>query len=408
MTADFYFVNGTEDVPEAPWWVSPSRARRSETSRGAFLPEVSATSCVVTGRHRWHLPTVHEVKTKEKFTTATCTECLQQRRYPAQAWLAERSKQMKATATGSVTTHRVEIPAALPIDSKQAWDAVFDCLAYMATGTGDQLAQLARQIDNSATFEREFVDVVDQLGLVELNRRQDGSVNRFEIAATTLALMSDGDMLLTGYWPLSTLESTVGVVEAQGGHFVEVDNLYLPMVTGVEPSRVASMLDEGIQLQFDAGLNMLHALPSMSHIISSLEEIPMPGWTALEGFNFDDGRWHDSNTSELPGAYRISNRFTKVYVIRTEEMIANDRAALVTSNLSKHVAANLSGRALMAYDNEQKTLRVPMGAGLPGLYGRSAVLCSGRVPQIDKATFSHVYFDVPEEFALELAEKLSS
>jgi hypothetical protein len=62
----------------------------------------------------------------------------------------------------------------------------------------------------------------------------------------------------------------------------------------------------------------------------------------------------------------------------------------------------------MAYDNEQKTLRVPMGAGLPGLYGRSAVLCSGRVPQIDKATFSHVYFDVPEEFALELAEKLSS
>jgi hypothetical protein len=47
----------------------------------------------------------------------------------------------------------------------------------------------------------------------------------------------------------------------------------------------------------------------------------------------------------------------------------------------KHMAALIEGRRLACYEPNTRSLEVPLGAELPGLYGRAAVLCSGLVPE---------------------------
>ena len=53
-------------------------------------------------------------------------------------------------------------------------------------------------------------------------------------------------------------------------------------------------------------------------------------------------------------------------------------------------------------------LVVPLGADLPGLYGRVAALCSGRAPVVSVKTRSIGYRDVPRWVADALNSLLAS
>jgi hypothetical protein len=76
--------------------------------------------------------------------------------------------------------------------------------------------------------------------------------------------------------------------------------------------------------------------------------------------------------------------------------------ATATVQLSKHAAALiLKERPLMAYNRATEELTVPLGADLPVLYGRAAVLCSGLLPVAAGRQF--VYRNVPAELAGHLA-----
>ena len=78
----------------------------------------------------------------------------------------------------------------------------------------------------------------------------------------------------------------------------------------------------------------------------------------------------------------------------------------MSSNLGKHVVARETGVALVSYDPELRRLSVPIGAALPGLYGRAAVLCSGLLPTLVDEDFSLNYGDISPEFAHTLVAKL--
>ena len=95
-------------------------------------------------------------------------------------------------------------------------------------------------------------------------------------------------------------------------------------------------------------------------------------------------------------------------MFRTPADIEAGTAALATVQLSKHLAARRSGRALLAYSPDQQVLAVPLGADLPGLYGRAAVLCSGRLPIPDEKQRVLLYHDVPQRVADALTSLLTS
>jgi len=81
-------------------------------------------------------------------------------------------------------------------------------------------------------------------------------------------------------------------------------------------------------------------------------------------------------------------------------------AATSTVQLSKHAAALiLKEQPLLAYNKATEELKVPLGADLPGLYGRAAVLASGLLPVVTggQLTYQHVPADLAGHLAHLLA-----
>ena len=87
-------------------------------------------------------------------------------------------------------------------------------------------------------------------------------------------------------------------------------------------------------------------------------------------------RFEPSRDSGVPGAYRLKG-FTRSYIYRRPDDIGAMRAIVGDAGLVKYAAALDTGLSLVGYDSDAEVLYVPLGADLPGLYGRAAVLASG-------------------------------
>ena len=101
-----------------------------------------------------------------------------------------------------------------------------------------------------------------------------------------------------------------------------------------------------------------------------------------------------------PGAYRLRHGFVTQYVLRETGDITNKTMARTTPHVAKSFAARQ--RPLISYKEESHELYVPLGAELPGLYGRAITLMSGRPPGKAKDQPLVVYENVPAPAAAHL------
>jgi hypothetical protein len=83
-------------------------------------------------------------------------------------------------------------------------------------------------------------------------------------------------------------------------------------------------------------------------------------------------------------------------------------AVLGDARIVKYLAALDARSGLVGYDAEEQVLYVPLGADLPGLYGRAAVLASGRPPLENPDEGILQYGNVPPAMAGHLAHLLMS
>src|SRR5690606_3837464 len=104
--------------------------------------------------------------------------------------------------------------------------------------------------------------------------------------------------------------------------------------------------------------------------------------------------------------YRVG-RFASEYFYRTHGDLDDGTAAIGDVYLIKHAAAaDLANRPLIAWSRDSRELAVPLGASLPGLYQRAAVLCSGRAPERRRNYM--VYMSIPERVASRLTYLLTN
>ena len=125
----------------------------------------------------------------------------------------------------------------------------------------------------------------------------------------------------------------------------------------------------------------------------------LPGAKRMQRFHLPSSSWVPTESAAEPGAYRLDHGFTRVNVFRTPADIEEGTAVLGTVQLIKHLAARHAGRAMLAYQPDRHFLAVPLGADLPGLYGRAAVLCSGHLPISDVKQRVLLYPGVPQRTA---------
>lgn len=376
------------------------------------VPSLPADSCVLTGAHREILPVAGPGKPTSLFITGTCKTCGQTKRYPTASWLAEKIKRRNGRTNAAVSQIAVaqEIPLVDAIEEGgRNWLPAIDALNYCGHGSIKDLATIARNIDNSASFEHEFIRTVEQLGLVEISRDETFSPVSFDIAATCLTELATGGIVLTGAWSKSAINDAFVAAENLGGeiYYNDPENVNLPLIEGVDINELDHAIGNvGCTVVADAGWHILHRLPRLSDVMLSLPRSSMPGWTSIEHFDPMDGRWKEAHNDQVPGAYRVKNNFRTTYCFRTAEDVESNQTVICDVTLVKHLAAQIAGLPLIAFDAEEGKLSVPLGAELPGLYGRAATLCAGRRPEPNLSSYSLEYSAITQEFADALMGRL--
>lgn len=408
---------GGDLPPSSPRWnTGKSRSTRSDASV-VRLTVPDADSCLYTGRHREQVdtvPTDSQGKPLEAWSFGRCSGCGLVRRYPTRLRKAgfERSRaRAKPVAEPATTRHDVTgLPQRPAAEESLDWSIAFDALLHVGGGSWAHLERVALQVSPSALFVDQFARTLEALGHVDVRRdSRTLEPKAWEVTPTVLAGTEEG-YLMSGHWPGSLYSALSSEVERDGGHFdveepPEGPASYYVVLEQDRLEKIAIAHDVPVVSQ--AWRSIADVLPPLSTVRDALPRQPDSLTGDASIYRPIDNGWSPVRDFAAPGAYRL-RRFTTVDIFRTEHDVAAGVVARCTVQLGKHLAAQLHGLPLMAYDRETKLLVVPLGADLPGLYGRAAVAASGRAPTAEPRLRRLVYHDVPSELAAHLFDLFNS
>ncbi|MFC7278247.1 hypothetical protein ACFQS1_30050 [Paractinoplanes rhizophilus] len=395
---------GAASVPRKVWWTA-DRPVAYAPSAALTLTSPDPGSCMVTGAHFWDLPFATSAMVQ-----GICRTCGLVKRFPNTHWMAKARKSARDKAEAD---YRVEVSRIEPVDTEQlTWDIGLDALMHTGGGGCSALERIALQIEGSLLFVDGFERTLEALGHIEIKRDERTMVPaEWEIAPSALAELADGSYLLAGYWPSAMVADLERAVAACGGKLTVDVQSGAPtrrVVTGLAAETAVEVAEElgEVAVAADAARAILRAVPDLSAVERSLPQLSMPGSQRIKRFDVGSAAWVPQHHASVPGAYQLES-FGSTYVVRRSADIAEGTVRVGTAQLVKHLEAFQAGRPLIAYDERHRSLDVPLGADLPGLYGRAAVLCSGRPPAKLLKQRILRYIDVPADVADMLASRLT-
>lgn len=414
------FAEGPADTKfgvSSIWWSAAARPPREAVPIVIASPDPK--SCVVTGAHHIQLPPALG-KPTAAMMSGYCTQCGLVKRYPTWPRRGRRKREwyeVEVDQPGRLANIREAVVQTVTRD-----DAL-DALTHLGGGTASSLERVAAHVDSSALEVDTFRRGLETLGHVDMSRGDRLEPTRWAIAPPCLAEASDGTFFLTGAWSDAARLWIESAVDEAGGKFSYNDNRGEgPTTWFIEELSLEQIEDlaadpdlrglnpHGIRPKVvpRAAMSLLRALPPLSSLVSAVPRAPLPGARRIERFDLMSASWEPVHTAASPGAYRLESSFRTSYVFRSEQDVERQEVAIGTAQLVKHLEALRMGRPLLGYYPKSERLAVPLGADLPGLYGRATVLNSGRLPGRSSKSRSLVYFDVPAAFASRLFEVLAS
>ena len=161
------------------------------------------------------------------------------------------------------------------------------------------------------------------------------------------------------------------VIRIVGLSEVELEDLAVLM--GAATDRAARYIQR-------AAAQLCAILPALSEARQGLPTTTSTGARGYEKWNPITARFELAHDASSAGAFRLTG-FTRTYLYRTVDDVGAMRATLGDARIVKYLAAADLRRSLIGYDSQAQVLYVPLGADLPGLYGRAAVLSSGSPPR---------------------------
>jgi|GEM_PF-640747 len=338
-------------------------------------------SCVVTGAHHLVYPTFMG-GWQPKYIDGVCKYCGLVKRSPG--WVPRHAQRKFVAGDGG----HIEVAALPPVEHSQArlWDAALDAIMHLGGGKAAGLTSIASQIDGSALFTNGFPGRLEALGHVAIERAADGAPERWEVSPSCLVPRGSDSVEFVGFWPDSLIDD---LLDSAG---LGRDRLRCEhadgqpsrrLVDGVDATAVTAAAQESglARVVWDATDDMLRALPPLSAVAAELPRRPMPGYGQAERFVVDSASWVETSDVSLPGAYRLARGFERLHIFRSDDDVTAGEAVRASVYLVKHLAANALGRSLVMHVAKHGLLAVPLGADLPGLYERAAVLASGVLPR---------------------------
>jgi hypothetical protein len=368
-------------------------------------------SCVVTGAHRIRLPTYYGRPTSVMIS-GVCDLCGLVKRFPARYSARRFAQWSGGRSKGAIDVADVRhLPEVQHRDAD--WDMAFDSLVHIGGGTPGLLERVALQVEGTKLFVDEFSRGLEVRGDLEIRRASDWAPAEWDLSPAYLAELPDGSFILTGRWTGAARKKLQDLIHRAGGSITTSNDVLTHtsgVIDGVHPDELEKMAVsvESAGIVRYAAARILDVLPPLSEVEAALPRVPMPGARRILKFHVPSASWNPATSAAEPGAYRLEAAFATTDIFRSAADIDHGEAALGTVQLIKHVAARHSGHLLLAYRDSHKALAVPLGADLPVLYGRAAVLCSGRLPTPVPEKRQLIYHDVPQSIADGLAGLLTS
>lgn len=404
----------TGETPHAtPHWRS-ARSSRTETYTGArlFAPTPAEDSCMVTGAHYM----IVEAATSGMASVGgVCRTCGLIKRYPT------RGRRKRSHAQGRTkSAPRVVVSDLEPVSeqARLSWELGFDTLCHIGEGPMSALTRVASQIEAGELFGDAFARRLEALGHIEIERNpQNLQASSWSVTDPTIVGLPSGDSVLVGFRSERLLSRLDDFAYEHGFELDTDPGIDAPTLIRLPPLD-AELLEQLIAEIGDAtGRPSQHvpqacdrlatALPPLSDLIGRLPTTSAIGGRSYERWDLARANFESTTDAGAPGAYRIKS-FGLSYIYRRPEHVGAMTAVVGNARLVKYAAALDAHQSLLGYDSEQELLYVPLGADLPGMYGRAAVLASGRPPHQNVQERVLEYRDVPAELAGRLNRLLMS
>jgi hypothetical protein len=421
------WVSGWTELPDDSWRPAQPRWRsiRKETrsQRGISGPRVgfgviSKDSCLLTGAHYVELPPTGPGYPSAVTVSGTCRNCGLIKRYPAtwaRARLASSRSRTSQPARPRSLTDLSSLPAVSSPDGCMA-AAVLDGVFHLGEGSPAHLDKLVEQIEASPLFVSEYVRAIEALGHIEV-ARDPANLHplSWQASPVTFAETTDGSYVIVGrLTPRLKAAISIGAQLLDGS--LEEEPMAGCMVRwllrGLETAPLVE-LAEFVQAEAKvrpmvadhAAEHLASVLPSFSRVLAALPVGRPPAARRTSQWDPATATWVETRRIDQAGAYRFEG-FTTSYGLRSEEQVEQGTMSIGDARIVRYGIACTSGVALAEYCEDTGTIEVPLGADLPGLYGRAAVLASGRLPVRDQSKGTTVYTGMTAPLACTLIRKL--
>lgn len=338
---------------------------------------MAADSCMTTGMHRFQFPPATPDQRRQRTIEGECVTCGLVKRSAGTPWAARRRDEHPTRPSPTV-----EIP---PISNMAGPDfqVAFDALNHVGHGSYAVFERIAAQIEGSGLFADSFLRRQEAIGHIDVARDSWLQVTEWAVNSATLVPTAPGCWVLIGARSRKLLQDLRAVFGDEIRLVETVDAETARIEIQGDPSSVALL--KGELAAIDVALSatppaIAAALPPIGEVAAGLKRIVIPRYRGLERWDTGSASWESASSLASVGAFRLKD-FRSTYVVRSSADIANDTVAIGNAQLVKHVANMWAADPLAGYHSASGSVVVPLGADLPGLYGRALAVCSGRAPR---------------------------
>lgn len=404
-----YFLDES-NISSSIWWTDKVEDDfQKEDFQQIKLQGGISSKCSNNGEHRFEYPIWQQ---RDDYILGVCRYCGQTEKGAADIWASEIAKVQRRSARlnwilqaeNLSLEYKIEPKQFTPISEKKIHHLeLLDGIMYTESGSGSQLDSLASVVDPTALFRHQVHRELDQLAMVDFKLDDNFQISSWEVTPTCIVSCgyNGRDKVITGFVSKSILESISKLI-ASGkvvGHQKE-ENFTLPRIIGASEGDLQKVSTElNIPYATNSTLDILKLLPPIVSLVQLLPTKAVPGFEFAERYFPNSNVWLNTMNIERAGGYKLKNDYRSIYIVRTEDDLSDNSARFASFEFTKHYQAALQGTPLMAYDSNKQHLIVPLGANLPGLYGRACVLASGRLPNRDTTGRHLIYTNIEMKVA---------
>jgi hypothetical protein len=409
-------------LPSEPWWAGVAAIRTHATTPDVRI-EITPpdpNSCAVTGAHHFALP-VWMGRATTEFISGVCKGCGIVNKYPSRPkynWKEKSNPRKSPAARLSAPKLDLKKISAIEAAEEPDWDVILDVLCHLGSGSIGDLDRLATQVEGTLLATDRLVRGLEILGHIDVHLSPTTMrPARWSCTPASIALCNDHHAILVGRRNPKLVERIAEIVNEKGARLERLVNRNLPAtIRVVSDSPISVSMFEGLEdpitgiavnVVSNPSLQIAARLSSISSMTKALPRIPLPAHRKVELWDSKSTKWVEAEDAEKPGAYRFSG-YEVVYGFRTETDVAEKKIRLCTVQLLKHVVAQNESSTLLSYRPDVPALITRLGADLPGLYGRAAVLCSGLAPIEDTEQRALIYPDVSADVAALIGKAVAS